>query len=256
MIAAQPDGLRSHARPDGAYVSDEDMRTFDDMSYEDMPPFAESGASRPVRVAVVDDYDIVRLGLAKLLQRQPDIRLVATARNGREALELVEKHALDVLILDIAMPDCGAVDIVQQLTQTHPEVKVLIFTGYPEKRYAAPLARLGAHGYLDKTAPVGEVVNAVKILASGRTYFSRSAESILNKTSGAATGENEDPGLTVREFQIFLRLAKGETVTDIANALGVSDVTISSHRARLLQKLKLNTNSHLTRYAIEKGFLL
>lgn len=216
---------------------------------------ADKRSSKTIRVGVVDDCDIVRVGLEKLFERQDDIRLVATARNGLEALELVHNHELDVLVLDIAMPGCGAVDILEELIAARPQVKVLIFTGYPEQRYAVPLARLGASGYLDKASPLPEIICAVRIVAQGRKFFSARVEALASQTSlPRASGEHKS-NLTTREFQVFLRLAAGDTVRNIALDLGLSDVTISSHRARLLRKLNLSTNSHLTRYAVENGFL-
>jgi two-component system invasion response regulator UvrY len=208
-----------------------------------------------IRVGVVDDYDIVRVGLEKLFMQQAQISLVATARDGLEALDLVVQHRPDVLVLDIAMPGCGAVDILEKLIAARPEVKVLIFTGYPEQRYALPLARLGASGYLDKAAPLEEIIRAVKAVAEGGTYFSPRIESLIKRVELSRAPGGDSPNFTAREFQIFLRLAAGDTVRDIALALGLSDVTISSHRARLLRKLKLSSNSHLTRYAVENGFL-
>ena len=219
------------------------------------PDSVSKRSSASIRVGVVDDCDIVRVGLRNLLECQEDITLVATARNGLEALELVHTHELEVLVLDIAMPGCGAVDVLEQLIAARPQVKVLIFTGYPEQRYAVPLARLGASGYLDKASPLAEIICAVRRVAEGRTFFSARVEALVNQAGLPRLSGEQMPHLTTREFQIFLRLAAGDTVRNIALDLGLSDVTISSHRARLLRKLKLSTNSHLTRYALENGYL-
>lgn len=222
---------------------------------QDTTGSANKRNGKAIRVGVVDDCDIVLVGLKKLFDRHEDIRLVATARNGHEALALVHSHELDVLVLDIAMPGCGAVDVLEQLIAARPQVKVLIFTGYPEQRYAVPLARLGASGYLDKASPLADIIGAVRIISEGRKFFSARVEALTNQAGSPRAPGEHGPNLTTREFQIFLRLAAGDTVRNIALDLGLSDVTISSHRARLLRKLKLSTNSHLTRYAVENGYL-
>ena len=209
----------------------------------------------PIRVGIVDDYDVVRAGLERLFARYDDLCVVAAAKNGLQALELVSHHELDVLILDISMPGHGAVDVLEQILSSQPDIKILIFTGYPEQRYALPMIRLGARGYVDKAAPLLDIVEAVRVVAAGRSYFSSQVRELMAEAvrPGAMPGEGVD--LTAREFQIFLRLAAGETVTEIARALSLSDVTISSHRSRLLNKLKLSSNSHLTRFALENHFL-
>ena len=210
--------------------------------------------SQPIKVGIVDDYGVVRAGLERLLARYSDMRLVATADNGRDAVDMVATHKIDVLILDIAMPEESAVDVMERLVAAAPDVQILIFSGYPEQQYALPMIRLGARAYVDKASPLQEIVEAVRAVAAGRTHFSPRVHALL---AAAAQGDNVEAGLglTAREFQIFLRLAAGETVTQIAAALSLSDVTISSHRSRLLKKLKLSTNSHLTRYAIENHFI-
>jgi len=209
----------------------------------------------PIRVGIVDDYDVVRAGLERLFARYGDLCIVGSATNGLEALELVSHNELDVLVLDIAMPGHGAVDVLEGLLASQPDIKVLIFTGYPEQRYALPMIRLGARGYVDKASPLLDIVEAVRVVASGRSYFSSQVRELMAEAvrPGVIPGEGVD--LTAREFQIFLRLAAGETVTEIARALSLSDVTISSHRSRLLSKLKLSSNSHLTRFALENHFL-
>lgn len=212
-------------------------------------------ALAPIRIGIADDFGVVRAGLEKLFSRYDDLLVVAQVEDGLDALELVLAHEVDVLILDIAMPGQGAVDVLERIVMGAPEVKVLIFSGYPEQQYALPMIRLGARAYVDKAAPLATIVESVREVAAGRTSFSPRVRSLLAEAATADVASAADAGLTAREFQIFLRLAGGETVTEIAKALSLSDVTISSHRSRLLKKLKLSTNSHLTRYAIENHFL-
>jgi DNA-binding NarL/FixJ family response regulator len=208
----------------------------------------------PKRIAIVDDHTVVRAGMEALFLDCPDLRVVATGANTHDALALANSRELDVMVLDIVMRHESAVDVLEKIAATAPNMGTVIYSGYPEQQFALPLIRLGARGYVDKSAPVHELVDAVRAVAEGSTYFSKQVQSML----WAAIDTAAPPGiagLTPREFQIFLRLAGGQTVTEIAAALRLTDVTVSSHRARVLQKLKLSSNSHLTRYAIDHHFL-
>jgi two-component system invasion response regulator UvrY len=222
--------------------------------------YAQAGNKMPgaaparIRIGIADDYGVVRAGLEQLFEGCPGFSVVGTAGNTRDALALAMSHKLDVLVLDIVMGRENAVDVLERMVAGAPGMATVIYSGYPEQQFALPLIRLGARAYVDKSAPVSELVKAVRAVAGGATYFSHKVQGMLWRTLDQA-GTTGISGLTAREFQIFLRLASGQTVTQIASALSLSDVTISSHRARLLQKLQLSSNSHLTRYAIDNRFL-
>lgn len=216
---------------------------------------ARSGAAPAgIRVGIVDDHDVVRAGLERLFMSHPGFSVVATAGSAADALALARSRKPDILVLDIALRHESAMDVLGHMATAAPEMGTVIYSGYPEQQYALPLIRLGARAYVDKAAPLVELVRAIRAVAGGATYFSKPVQALLwaSVNHAAASGI---AGLTAREFQVFLRLASGQTVTEIAAALSLTDVTISSHRARLLQKLKLSSNSHLTRYAIDNHFL-
>jgi two-component system invasion response regulator UvrY len=216
-----------------------------------------SGASACIRVGIADDYGVVRAGLEQLFTAYPGFRVVATVANAQDALALALSRKLDVLVLDIVMGHENAVDVLEQIAASAPDMATVIYSGYPEQQFALPLIRLGARAYVDKCAPVIDLIKAVRAAATGATFFSEKVQAMLWRTidQPGTSGASGIAGLTAREFQIFLRLASGQTVTQIASALSLSDVTVSSHRARLLQKLKLSSNSHLTRYAIDNHLL-
>ncbi len=224
------------------------------LSFSGSHPGQVYSCPNPIRVAVADDYSIVRAGLRSLLEHEPDMRLIASSNCGGSALELARTYPLDVLVLDIAMPGKGAIDVLESIHSIAPHVGVVIFSAYPERQFALPMVRLGARAYVDKACAPSELVNAIRAVAGGHTYFSDDVRSLMAESAerGAGGGSAD---LTPREFQIFLRLAAGETVSQIAAALSLSEVTISSHRARLLKKLHLSSNSHLTRYAVENHFM-
>jgi two-component system, NarL family, invasion response regulator UvrY len=207
-----------------------------------------------IRLGIVDDHSVVRAGLERLFQGEPGFSVVATAGNTRDAMALALSRKLDVLVLDIVLGRESAVDVLAVTNSAMPAMPVVVYTGYPEEQFALPLIRLGARAYVDKAAPVAELLQAVVAVAGGSTFFSKRVQAMLwaSADGRAASGI---AGLTAREFQVFLRLASGQTVTEIAKALSLTDVTISSHRARLLEKLQLSSNSHLTRYAIDNHFL-
>jgi two-component system invasion response regulator UvrY len=207
-----------------------------------------------IRVGIVDDYSVVRAGLERLFQSHPGFSVVALAGNAADALALAKSGKLDVMVLDIVLRHESAMDVLARMASLAPDMATVIYSGYPEQQFALPLIRLGARAFVDKAAPVGEVVKAARVVAGGATYFSKRVQAMLWASVDGATATGI-AGLTAREFQVFLRLASGQTVTEIAKALSLTDVTISSHRARVLQKLKLSSNSHLTRYAIDNHFL-
>jgi DNA-binding NarL/FixJ family response regulator len=207
-----------------------------------------------VRVGIVDDYSVVRAGLERLFLSHPGFSVVAMAGNAADALALAQSGKLDVMVLDIVLRHESAVDVLERMATAAPGMATVIYSGYPEQQFALPLIRLGARAYVDKAAPVAELVKAVRAVAGGSTYFSKRVQAMLWASVNQANVSGI-AGLTVREFQVFLRLASGQTVTEIAKALSLTDVTISSHRARVLEKLKLSSNSHLTRYAIDNHFL-
>lgn len=222
--------------------------------YTGLDPDRVSVRPHPIRVAVVDDYSVVRVGLQSLLEQETDMQLIASSNCGERALDLIKEYPIDVLILDIAMPGKGAIDVLESISSIAPHVGTVIFSAYPERQFALPMIRLGARSYVDKASAPSELVRAVRAVAGGHTYFSDAVRSLMAESAERGVGSGA-ADLTPREFQIFLRLASGETVTQIAAALSLSEVTVSSHRARLLKKLNLTSNSHLTRYAIQNHFM-
>jgi len=224
-------------------------------------PWAETdeaaAAATPasIRLGIVDDHSVVRAGLERLFLSHPGFSVVATAGNARDALALARSRKLDVMVLDIVLGQESAMDVLERAAVMAPGTATVVYSGYPEEQFALPLIRLGARAYVDKAAPVAELIEAVRVVAGGSTYFSKRVQALLWANADQSSAASGIAGLTAREFQVFLRLASGQTVTEIAKALSLTDVTISSHRARLLEKLKLSSNSHLTRYALDNHFL-
>lgn len=214
-----------------------------------------------IRIGIVDDHAIVRTGLRQYLSDHVDLRVTGEGASGHDALEMARGGEVDVLLLDISMPDQSGVDALAAIKARFPELPVLILSGFPEAHYATTLLRQGASGYLNKECDPEEIANAIRLVSRGRRYISPAvAEQLADSVAGGsgAAGAADKPlheALSEREFQVFLRLAKGETVGHIAEALFLSVKTVSTYRTRVLEKLKLQTNSDLTYYALKNGLI-
>ena len=211
--------------------------------------------SAMIRIAIVDDHALVRAGLRQFFADEADFSVVAEAANGREAMEIVRKGEVDVILMDIAMPDQSGVDALAAIRARAPDLPVLILSGYPETHYATTLLRQGASGYLNKDCDPQEIVKAIRTVCRGRKYISASvAERLADSVTGNADRLPHEE-LSERELQVFLRLAKGETVGVIAESMSLSVKTISTYRTRVMEKLQLASNSDLTYYALKNGLI-
>ncbi|KKW69351.1 LuxR family transcriptional regulator [Lampropedia cohaerens] len=208
-----------------------------------------------ITVGIVDDHAIVRSGLRQFLAEHVDIRVVGEAASGRAAIDLVRKEQIDVLIMDIAMPDQNGLDVLAMLRAKAPDMGVLILSGYPEEHYAVNLIRQGASGYLNKECDPAEIVEAIRVISLGKRYISPGVADLLAQRLGKEDESLPHEQLSEREFQVFLKLAKGRTAGAIAEELSLSVKTVSTYRTRLMTKMALNSNSDLTYYALKNGLL-
>ncbi|MCU0942987.1 MAG: response regulator transcription factor [Hydrogenophaga sp.] len=208
-----------------------------------------------IRIGIVDDHAIVRTGLRQFLGEHVDLRVTGEAHNGREALELARAGEVDVLLMDLSMPEQGGVDALQAIKARFPDVAVLILSGFPEAQFATQLMRHGASGYLNKECDPEEIVEAIRVVARGRRYISPAVAELLADNALGDGQKAPHELLSERELQVFLRLAGGETVGAIAEGMFLSVKTVSTYRTRVLEKLKLGSNSDLTYYALKNGLI-
>ena len=208
-----------------------------------------------IRIGIVDDHAIVRAGLRQLLADEVDFRVTAEAASGREALDIARSGEVDVLLLDLSMPDQGGVDALAAIRARCPDLPVLILSGFPEAHYATTLLRQGASGYLNKECDPEEIATAIRTVARGRRYITPAVAERLADAAAGAPPALPHEGLSDRELQVFLRLARGETVGQIAEGMHLSVKTVSTYRSRVMDKLKLQTNSDLTYYALKNGLI-
>ena len=208
-----------------------------------------------IHVAIVDDHEIVRTGFRELLSEDSSITIDFEAANGDEALEKLRTSQCDVLLLDISLPGKSGVDVLRSVRQRHPEIRVLILSGFPEKSYALAMIKNGANGYLCKDCDREELLRAIRMVSAGRRYVSpRTAELLADEMSGERSGVPHET-LSDRELQVFLRLARGESVSDIAAQLHLSVKTISTYRSRVTEKLNVASNAELATYALRHGLI-
>ncbi|MBC7918249.1 MAG: response regulator transcription factor [Rhodoferax sp.] len=208
-----------------------------------------------IRIAIVDDHAMVRMGLRQFFADQSDFEVVAEAANGRDAQEIVRKGGVDVLLMDISMPDQSGVDALAAIKARAPELPVLILSGFAEEHYATTLLRQGASGYLNKDCDPDEIVKAIRTVMRGRKYISAA---VAERLADGVGGEGDQPAhaqLSERELQVFLRLARGEVVGEMAISMCLSIKTVSTYRTRVMEKMKLESNSDLTYYALKNGLI-
>jgi two-component system invasion response regulator UvrY len=204
------------------------------------------------RVLLADDHVLVREGLKKILREELDITVVGEARTGAEIQDQVAKTKCDVLILDLSLPDKSGLDVLKDVKTRSPKMRVLILSTYPADRFALRCLKAGADGYLCKDTAAEELVVALRRVAGGKKYFSEEVsqelvEDLTRNVSHVLLHET----LSDREFEIFCLLGSGKTISEIASLLNLSVSTVNTHRAHILEKMKMESNVQLIRYAIE-----
>jgi DNA-binding NarL/FixJ family response regulator len=208
-----------------------------------------------INVGIVDDHAIVRSGLRQFFAEHVDLCVAGEAANGREAIDLVRLHAIDVLVMDLSMPGQSGLDAMAMLRAKAPDMGILILSGYPEEHYAINLIRQGASGYLNKECDPAEIVEAIRTIALGRRYLTPAVAELLAQQLHRKDDAPPHDQLSEREFQVFLKLARGETAGDVAKSLSLSVKTVSTYRTRLMEKMGLASNSDLTYYALKNRLI-
>jgi DNA-binding NarL/FixJ family response regulator len=206
---------------------------------------------KTIKVLIADDHAIVREGLKQILADTNDIVVAGDAQNAQEAVQLVRKTEAHVLLLDISMPDRSGLEVLKQVKKETPNIAVLMLSMHREDQYALRSLKAGASGYLNKQSAPAELVNAIRLVVSGKKYITQElAQAMANQLD---TDQEIPPHeiLSDREYQTLTLIASGKAVSDIAAELMLSVKTISMYRSRLLQKMKLKNNAELTHYAIK-----
>ncbi|HTH58902.1 MAG TPA: response regulator transcription factor RqpR [Paraburkholderia sp.] len=208
-----------------------------------------------IRLLLVDDHAVVRQGVSQLLVDRGIASEVIEARSGADGLAAVAKHACDVVLLDIALPDMNGIEVLKRMKRKAPRVPVLMFSMYREDQYAVRALRAGAAGYLSKTADASDMIAAIQQVAAGRKYVSQAMAEALAYYVSVDEDQLPHEKLSDREYQTMCMLASGQRLTDIARTLSLSVKTVSVYRSRVLEKMKLSSNAELTFYVMSNGLI-
>jgi DNA-binding NarL/FixJ family response regulator len=203
-----------------------------------------------IRIVVADDHPIVREGLKQLLSATSDLSVVGEAQNGQEVLERVRALAFDVLLLDMSMPGKSGIELIKQVHAQKPKLRILVLSMHEEEQYAVRAIKAGAAGYLTKESATAQLVSAIRKVAGGGAFIT---DSVAQQLALGAMPQAEGPphsALSNREFQVFRELVSGKAVSDIAAQLNLSVKTVSTHKARIMQKMNMSNPAELIRYAI------
>lgn len=215
-------------------------------------------SDKTIKVVLADDHMIVRDGLRSLLERQPDMEVVAEADNGRTALKHVKELSPDVVIMDIGMRELNGIDATRQIVKMSPGVKVLALSMYSDKRFIKGMLKAGASGYMLKDSAFKELIVAIRVIVEDKIYISPSVASIVMDDYLERSSEGDGSIrslLTSRELEVLQLLAEGRSTKQIASSLRLSTKTIESHRVRVMQKTGVNNIADLTKYAIREGII-
>jgi DNA-binding NarL/FixJ family response regulator len=207
-----------------------------------------------IKVIIVDDHPVVRRGLKQIIEDEPDMKVAGEAKNAGECFSLVQKTDCTLVVLDITLPDRNGFDVLKQLKYEHPNLPILILSVHPEDQYGLRFIKAGASGYLMKEGAPDELVKAIRKVNAGGKYVSASlAEKLVSHLEAFDKPPHEN--LSNREFQILCMIAQGKSLKNIADELCIGEKTVSTYRSRILEKMKICTNSGLTRYALENKLI-
>ncbi len=208
-----------------------------------------------IRILLVDDHVIVRKGLRQILEEDSGMKVAGEAQNGEEALSMVRSGKFDVVILDISMPGRGGLDVLRDLKTEKSGAKVIVLSMHPEEQYAIRSLRDGASAYLTKNCPPEELLLAIRTVHAGKKYITPSIAERLASYIEEDAQEAVHEKLSNRELQVLLLIGAGKQVRDIAAELNLSVKTVSTYRARVLEKMGLETNAQLIRYVLTHGLI-
>jgi len=213
----------------------------------------------PINILLADDHTIVRDGLRALLERQPDMAVVAEAADGRECVQLAAELAPDVVMMDVAMPQMNGIEAARRILNDRPQTAILMLSMHQDESYVLRSLKAGAKGYLLKDSPREDVLAAIRTVATGRSFLSRKVSQMLQEDY---VRELESRGLedsydllTDREREILQLIAEGNANKDVAGLLHISPTTVETHRAHILQKLSLHNTAELILYAVRKRII-
>lgn len=210
----------------------------------------------PTRILLVDDHAIIRQGLSSLLEKQPDIEVVGSVEDGREAVDSVRQLAPDLVIMDISMPNLNGIDATRKIAEETSGVKIIALSIHSSRRFVAEMLNAGASGYILKDCLFDELMEAIKTVLGGGIYLSPKITDVVIDDYVQRLSKQDQPNgptLSDREREVLQLLAEGKSTKQIALSLHVSTKTIESNRRNIMDKLSINSVAELTKYAVREG---
>jgi len=214
-----------------------------------------SASDSVVRIVIADDHPLVREGIRHIFEEAPDLRVVAEASTGEEAVACAREHQPGVLILDVTMEGPGLLETVHKVKEAAPRSRTLVLSMHREKEYAVRALRAGAWGYLHKHQPPARLVEAVRQVASGERCVAPEVASELARSIAGGDADGLQGRLSDREFQVFCMIGSGRSVKEIGETLALSPKTVSTYRTRTLEKTGMRSNAEIIRYAVQHGLV-
>ncbi len=208
-----------------------------------------------MKILIADDHAVVREGLKQILTEIPDTTEIDGVTNGFEVLEKISKKDYDIVILDISMPHKNGLEVLKEIKLKKPSIPVLMLSIYPEGQYATRVLKAGAAGYLTKDSAAEELVTAVEKVLSGGKYITSSLAEKLASDFTENSVKLPHEYLSDREFEIFKMIAAAKSIKEISKELFISDKTVSTYKSRIYEKMKMNSNSEITQYAVLNGLM-
>jgi DNA-binding NarL/FixJ family response regulator len=208
-----------------------------------------------IRLVLADDHTLLREGLKQVLSGASDLAVVGEAQDGHEVLQRVRGLEFDVLLLDMSMPGKSGIELIKQVRGEKPKLRILVLSMHPEPQYAVRAIKAGASGYLTKDSAPAQLVSAIRRVAAGGAFIT---DSVAEQLALGAMPQTEAPphhALSDREFQVLQLLVSGKTVSEVAGGLNLSVKTVSTHKARIMQKMNMSNPTELIRYALHHGLI-
>lgn len=208
-----------------------------------------------ITIYIADDHSLIREGLRTLFEKADDIVIAGEGTTADEVVEFISSNEVDIVILDINLPDKNGFEVLEYIKRIRSHIKVLVLSMYPEESYGVRVMRAGASGYLNKEKSSQELLQAIRIIADGRKYVGPVLAEKLAEEFDKKTADGGKITLSNREFEVLVMYAKGASQAEIADALSVSAGTVSTYRRRIMKKLGISTNAELIMYAVKNNLL-
>jgi DNA-binding NarL/FixJ family response regulator len=207
------------------------------------------------KILVVDDHPLVRKGIAEVLAEELNSSVIGEASNSAEAMNAVWNDTWDLVLLDISLPGRGGLELLSEIRTARPKLPVLILSAHPENQFATRVLKAGASGYLTKASPSHILLGAVRQILAGGKFISQAAAELLAMELNTDSSRPVHQQLSDREYDVMIRIARGQSVSEIGDTLSLSVKTVSTYRARVLQKMGLKSNADLIHYALRNSLV-